>query len=82
MIMSFSYWRMAPISPRSSAMLLTLANEWSMKFWLMSLIRNMPSMPAPPSSPSRPSTTPMAPSMRKRMVNCRMSEKRFMICRP
>ena len=31
------------------------------------------------SSASKTSTTAMAPNMRNRMVNCRMSEKRFMI---
>ena len=80
MIMSFSCWRMAPISPRSSAMWLTSANELAMKSSLMAWMRNMPSMPAPPNRPNSPSTTPMAPSIRKRMVKSRMSDKRFMVC--
>ncbi len=79
MIMSFSYWRMLPISPRSSAMALTSEKEWPMNSSLIAWMRNMPSMPAPPSSPSSDSTTAMAPSMRTRMVNPRMSESNFMI---
>ena len=33
----------------------------------------------PPNRPSKTNTTAMAPNMRNRMVNCRTSEKRFMI---
>ena len=42
-------------------------------------MRNMPNIPAPPSMPNRPNTTAMALSMRKRMVNNRMSEKSDMV---
>ncbi len=42
-------------------------------------MRNMPNIPAPPNRPNNTSTTAMAPSMRTRMVNIRISANRPMI---
>ena len=78
MTMSFSLERMPPSSVRNCAIWPDLTKALLRNSWLMSWMRNMPNIPAPPSRLSNTITTPMAPSMRVRMVKPRIISNRLM----